>query len=220
MEKSKNEITQTTKDSNYLIIEKKETGVNHNNIFAVDVILISLALFFRSYVLENHEEYKYISTYALIFIGLIVGITIPSFRIIYGIKYKNNADTVGLIKYYKSFGLITLWKERISVSNAESLNLVRLNPLTAWNYKKNINRLLEIKSKYDIYLMYKDNSYSRLIGFNNYIEAKKILELLNANIGVISRDNSNEEYLDEDDYIRDYIRYRNLIKEIKEEKSV
>jgi len=220
MEKSKNEITKTTKDSNYLIIEKKETGVNHNNIFAVDVILISLALFFRSYVLENHEEYKYISTYALIFIGLIVGITIPSFRIIYGIKYKNNTDTVGLIKYYKAFGLITLWKERISVSNAESLNLVRLNPLTAWNYKKNINRLLEIKSKYDIYLMYKDNSYSRLIGFNNYIEAKKILELLNANIGVIARDNSNEEYLDEDDFIRDYIRYRNLIKEIKEEKSV
>ena len=59
-----------------------------------------------------------------------------------------------------------------------------------------------------IYIIRKDNSYDWIIGFNNYVESKRTINMLYSILKCKILDATENEYRDEDEYISSYIRFK------------
>ena len=109
---------------------------------------------------------------------------------------------------YYIFGKIIVSKRKIKLNDIESVCLIRLNISSLYLDGPSIRKTLNIHNKYVIYIIRKDNSYDWIIGFNNYVESKRTINMLYSILKCKILDATENEYRDEDEYISSYIRFK------------
>lgn len=218
MDKQRKEIVKLIDTNEQYSVIKKETSLDIKGIIDFEVILLIIALFiyfifhygYTTLQVANTPIYSYYIIVALFIIPLAI------FTLRYSICIDKTNQHRFMQTKYRLLGKLTLIHNDISLDQCEMLSLVRLNKLATYLEGRSIRRRFNIYNKYVIYIIRDDASYDRIVGFNNYWEAKRILDVLSSILRCKVSDTTEDEYKDEDDYISSYIRYKNLVKNVKE----
>jgi hypothetical protein len=217
MRKSHNEITRVTADEDKFIIEKRESDINKRNIIAILSALIFFSIFCYFWVKERITDRTtiiIIYSVAYLMVLAILG-SILNIRFLFVLE-----KSKGIIRSrYVFYKILSLNNERINIQDADSISLVRFNISSVYLDQPSIRKTLSIFNKYGILLFNKDYSYERLIGFNNYLEANQAFKLIQNALKITGIDSTAEEFKDEDEYISQYIRHKETVKEIIKEKT-
>lgn len=214
MEKARKEIVSITKTDGIIKIIKLEKGnsyYNARNWFFITVVIALSGLV----AFEMKEVYKTVIITIcsiLIAIGFIV-LLLVKVKIEMTIDVKNK-------KVYLSYWIlfIRFSKKELALIDLDSIAIVRFNISSILMEGLSFRRLLNLYHKYAIYVLYENDSYERLIDFNNYSETREIANILKSGLDFTLRDTTEEEFKDEDQFISSHIRYKEMIKEVRSEK--
>ncbi len=215
MDTQRQEIINLVKNSNNISVIKKETGLDVKNILAFDMIVVGIGILFYYIAKDIDANIVQFSVYFYIICGMLIVLSLPMFSLHYSVALNSNDSECAIDKSYMVFGFIRIWKKHNTIRRIEAISLVRLSKIATYLEAGSIQKTLGIKNKYVLFMIGQDYSYDRIIGFNNYVEAGKIVEQINEVIKSRKIDATENEYRDEDDYISSYIRYQNMLKEIK-----
>jgi hypothetical protein len=214
MEKARKEIVSITKTDGIIKIIKLEKGNSYYN--ARNWFFITVVIAFSGLVaFEMKEVYKTVIITIcsiLIAIGFIV-LLLVKVKIEMTIDVKNK-------KVYLSYWIlfIRFSKKELALIDLDSIAIVRFNISSILMEGLSFRRLLNLYHKYAIYVLYENDSYERLIDFNNYSETREIANILKSGLDFTLRDTTEEEFKDEDQFISSHIRYKEMIKEVRSEK--
>ena len=212
MEKTREELKKCEKVDGNLEIIKKEKSLSYKGVFTPLLIIIGLVAFFWVTSLNDRiVNYKQDCIYAGIIIIVFI-LIIVLFSIIYTLKINKNEAQC----WYR-IAVLKIKKRTIKLSNIRFISIVRLSPSDNYLSGISFRQYFNIYNKYCIYFIYSNNEYERVIGFNNYFECKKVAQMISDCLVTKLKDTTQDEYKDEDQYISSYIRYQEMVDQVKNE---
>jgi hypothetical protein len=212
MEKEREEIKKMENGDDSMKITKREKALNYKGIYSPLLVIISVVGFFWVISFSNRiGKYQNDFIYAGI-IGFCLLLLLLSFSITYNLQInKNEANS-----WYK-ISFINVKRRNIRFDNIRFISIVRLSPSDVYFSGVSFRQYLNLYNKYCIFIIYLDNEYDRVIGFNNYVECKKVANILADKFSITIKDTTQDEFRDEDQYISSYIRYQEMVNEVKKE---
>jgi hypothetical protein len=196
-------------------IKKKSISIGINKINGI-ILITFAAICFMLFFNEKKDisplvnEIMKIGIVSLLSLTLLLMInTIRCFLVI-------NKESM-VMETFQTIAFFKIMKNLISTNEVKYLALVKFSDKSLYLRGNFIQKILGTYNKFCIYLFRKDNSYERLIGFNNYYEARNVSDIISKFIAIKVNDTTEDEFLDEDHYISSYFRLNAMIEEIKKE---
>jgi hypothetical protein len=215
MEKARTEITSYEEDNNSIKIIKRERNIDWKNM-AITVLIVIIVVFVFWYLPKTYsdkprfENMIWISVVGALFIA--ISYIISSIKTCTIIDFENQE----IKNCYLLIGLKII-NRKLSMKNIDQISLVRFNINATYFEGPTMRRFFNISQKYALYVLYSDENYDRLIGFNNYQESRQIANKIGEKINIKIKDSSQEEFKDEDQFISSYFHYKKMVAEIKNE---
>jgi hypothetical protein len=215
MDNFRKEIIISSLGEQELYIKKKSISIGLNKINGI-ILITFVAICFMLLFNEQKEISPLINE--IIKIGIVSLIFVTILFIMNTIRYSLIVNKTNMvIETFQTIAFLKIIKNLISINEIKYIALVKFSEKSLYLRGNFIQKTLGTHTKFCIYLFRKDNSYERLIGFNNYYEARNVSDIIGKFISIKINDTTEDEFFDEDHYVSSYFRLNTMIEEIKKE---